>query len=188
MKIYQPLTASYQLNELSVKSESDIHCVLYARLKQDGFRVSSGRSYKDWVAFDIVLFSEEGNHEALAIIEVKRENEGHRIALDQTEQGFKYRQFGVPVILFWDLSKYDELVKFLKSEMTEDSNSGDDLRIETNSKSDLLRRLRDLHRRLDTAQMAAFDAKSVLNNPELLQMEITLEKFRDKIQGLYETI
>ena len=186
MKIYQPLTATYKLDFWKTKSELDLHCPLYARLQNDGFTVLSGRTYKGRVAFDIVVFK---GRKAIAIIEVKREDLGHRVALDQTEQGFIYRQFGVPVILFWDMKKYDDLAEFLKSNRISKSEIGDDLRIQISKKEIMLTRLRDLRRRLDVASMAAFDAKSALpSHKELEQMEIVLEDFRDKVEELYKTI
>lgn len=187
MRVYPPLSSTNELNVHDTKSELDVQIPLCAQLTADGFTVMAGltRASKGLkrVSFDVVVFKDK---KAIAIIEVKREDEGHRIALDQTEQGFKYRHFGVPVILFWDLTQYDKLREFLNGSIKVRTQAGDDLRVDTSKKLAALGHLRALRRRLDVASMVAFDAKGVF--PEVAHIEATLEKFRDQIDEAYKTL
>lgn len=184
MRVYEPISSTHKLNKGETRTELDLHCDLYSKLKSDGFSVLSGRTYLKKYVFDIVVFDKKGK--AKTIIEVKREDNGHRVALDQTEQGFKYRHFGVPLVLFWDMKFYEDLKKFLETGDADLSLSGEDLRIETSKKEFPLRRLQDLRRRLDTAAMAAFDAGVYF--PEVKNMETELEKFRDQVDEKYRSL
>lgn len=190
MRVYEPLSNSKNVHKPNSKSEFELQAGLYNRLKKDGFSVSGNIDIfkgDHGVVFDLVVFKKD--RQAIAIIEMKKEDIGFRVALDQTLQGVKYRHFGIPVVLFWDMIHYDELKKFLQEGEKQIESSGDDLRISESKKILRLTRLRDLRRRLDVAAMAAFDAKSVF--PEFgkfKDIEAELERLRDYIDEVYRSL
>lgn len=184
MRVYEPLSASERVHKPAFETEADLQCDLAAKLRGDGFNISVGLNYRALardgrgLVFDIVVFRSKA---AIAIIEIKRTSDGHRVALDQTIQGFKYRHFGVPVVLFWDLNEYDQLKNFLQGAEQNGSESGEGLRIENTSKKNRLIALWNLRRRLDTASMAAFDAK-------MPDMEKQLETWRDEVDAMHKNL
>jgi hypothetical protein len=185
MRVYKPLNSSAIIHKQSTRAEFNLQADLYALLKRDGFDVV-GNVTLCKNSFDLVVYDSKGK--ATAIIETKQEDEGARVHLDQTIQGVKYMQFGVPVILFWDLSKYDEL----KTELLKDRKafvnvkSSAESAFQEASKAAVVRSLELLRNKLDVASFAAYDVASTLSKTDLANLEQTLETARDKVQRLYE--
>jgi hypothetical protein len=154
----------------STTTEGDIQAELSCLLKQDGFSFRSQVPFMKQQAgagciFDIVIFK---GRRATAIIEIKSPIEGPQTDLDASHQGLKYRSFGVPVILFWDLEQYHILKEFLKNT----NHSFDEQSLPKSIKG--AESLKRLHKSLDIASMAAYD----LGRNELV---ITLERQRDAV-------
>ena len=181
MKIFDPISNSNTLHLPDAQSEADLQAELYARLTHDGFRVRSEVTYKKFAhawfnsTFDLCVFK---GKDCIAVLETKRFDLGGKADLKQVEQLTRYRHFGVPVILFWDLEKYDELVCFLR---TGESERTEDFQVESEKDKLIRRRVKSLNRRLDVASMAAYDVNVVLPNSPLAFMEKTLEEMRDKV-------
>lgn len=113
MKIFQPLNANYRIEKPSKMSEFEIHAALYIRLRQAGYKVRGHATAKyenGMCTFDLVVF--DGDYRPKVIIEVKN---SANTSLPNTRQGMRYRHFGLPVVLFWNLDEYGELLNFLRS-------------------------------------------------------------------------
>lgn len=181
MKVFDSLSDANRLNVPDEQSEHHLQAEIYSRLKRDGFTISCGQTYKrargsEWSSeFDLCVFR---GKRCIAIIEMKRCDVADKIPLRDIESITKYRHFGVPVILFWDLEKYDELVSFLNDGQHE---IAEDFQLESAKEQTARFRLRALHRRLDVASMAAYDVNVALPNSPLAFMEKDLEQMRDKV-------
>jgi hypothetical protein len=189
MRVYSPLTYLRRLNKRSDRTELDLQCDLYARLKSDKFDIRVAVPYAGEHCFDLVVFECDGT--AKAIIEVKRECDGFRVALDQTEQGFNYRQFGVPVILFWDMVDYEELKTTLLSphKKLKYAEDGTDLRIEQDKKRLVVNRLRSLAKSLDISLTTTFDAQFSLPDViEFRELYQVLEKYKAFVDKMHRDV
>lgn len=172
MKIYPALNSIEKVHFHDTVTEADIQAQLFGELKKDGFSVKAGVNYlrAKKVAgcqFDLVIHK---GKTAVAIIEVKSPFEGPRTDLNSTHQGLKYRSFGIPVILFWDMDNYPELKNFLKNAVEKE--------LMVTSSTVFLRNpegYRRLHKALDIASMNAFDLG-------MHDLESYLEKERDSIK------
>ena len=154
-------------------TEGDVQSDVVAALKKDGFLVKTMLSFKAnqptaGCSFDIVVF--KNNREPLAIIENKSPQEGPITDLDKTHQGLKYRGFGIPVILFWDMKEYAKLKDFLKE-------GKPPLEKAPTKVSFSLVALRRLHKSLDIAAMSAWDLG-------MNEFVAELENHRDRISLL----
>lgn len=163
VRVYEPLDKVFKIQKVEFSSEFEIQAELYQRLKADGFDVQGEVNVQSGV-FDLVVFGERGF--ATAIIETKRPWTGSSLEFDETEQGWKYRQFGVPVILFWDFGYYDDLLTLLRAKRIMQTKYYKDLvEIANAEKLGLTPDTRNLKktcafrlvRFLDRASMAAFD-------------------------------
>lgn len=181
MKVFDPLSDANRLNVSDEQSEHQLQAEIYSRLKRDGFVVSCGQTYKrargsEWNSeFDLCVFR---GKRCVAIIETKRTDVVDKIPLRDIEAITKYRHFSVPVVLFWDLEKYNELVSFLNDGAHE---AAEDLQLASVKEQTARFRLRALHRRLDVASMAAYDVNVSLPNSPLASLEKDLEQMRDKV-------
>lgn len=147
MRVYEALTTLQQIQNPVRKSEFEIQASLYSKLKEDGFKVRGCVSLKRHKAqFDLVVFK---GRKASAIIEVKAPDEGPTEDLDKTQQGMKYRVYGVPVVLFWSMEYYSDLKKFLQ-----DNTVTQQPLIKETEKQEHLKRLRTS---LSIASMSAYD-------------------------------
>lgn len=169
MKVYESLNSLDKIDYPGWDTEADLQASLYAKLLSDGFLVKAGLPYRSSMegagcTLDLVIFK---GREAAAILELKNTLVGPATDLNSSHQGLKYRQFGVPVVLFWDMTNYPELKKFLQGKTFQQQES----RFKNPKDSLVLKRL---HRSLDIASMAAYDL-------EMLELEAELEKQRDKI-------
>jgi hypothetical protein len=169
MRIYDALNdIQGKIHFPNYVTEGDVQSDVVSALKKDGFLVKTMLGFKRSLKnagceFDIVVFADK--HTAVAIIENKSPLEGPATDLDATHQGLKYRGFGIPVILFWDMKYYNELREFLKKEKLPTVKP---VKINTES-------LKRLHKSLDIASMAAYD----LGMTDLVE---ELERKRDLIQ------
>ena len=152
-------------------TEGDVQSDVVSALKKDGFLVKTMLPFKQGQAgagcsFDVVVFRDK--HIALAIIENKSPLEGPKTNLDETHQGLKYRGFGIPVVLFWDMKDYPKLKEFLGNISSSVANTP----VKTSPES-----LKRLQKSLDIAAMAAWD----LGMYDLVR---ELETRRDQITDL----
>lgn len=179
MRVYQPLSADYHVASPSRQSEFETQAELYIRLKKDGFKVRGEITFGR-CRFDLVIFKKR---KAIAIIETKSHTVGKRNSLD-TIQGVKYRQFGVPVIQFYDIDKYDELVIFLNN-IDSEFVSEEVLELQQPLR---FQRLQTLFGRLKMAAFAAFDANNEVTDPDEKELtsriEKTLEGFASQIDQI----
>ena len=178
MRVYDSLNDSQKVHFSDRITESDTQAELYARLKKDGFTVKSavGVAQKrslGGVSFDLVVFKDKT---AVAIIEVKSTTKGPEEDLDATMQGLKYRSFGIPVVLFWDMSFYDDLKTFLSSKKTKNV---DLVKNTFNSGA-----LKDLYKSLDITSMRAFDLRH--HSQEFQELERLLEEKRDRVKSIMD--
>ena len=153
MIVYQPASSIAIVHNPDHESEFEIQAELYSRLRIDGFEVRGnvpqtfqlGNKDTIDVIFDLIVTS---GKKTLAIIEIKTKDSVPCIKFDETTQGMKYRAFGVPVILFWDMAHYQDLRAFL---------TGKQFKQVLNFKVVPLGSLKRLHKSLDIASMSAYD-------------------------------
>ena len=175
MQIYEALNSTQKLHLPDRDTEADIQAQLFAKLRKDGFNVKVGVTWaisrkNSGCQFDLVIFKDKM---ASVIIEVKSPFEGPQTNLDESHQGLKYRSFGLPVVLFWDMKDYSALKEFLNNSETKEISEpkhGE----EAVKNPEYLKRL---HRALDIASMSAYDLG-------LAELEHDLEQKRDFIKGL----
>jgi hypothetical protein len=175
MKVYTALNSTEKLYFHDTETEADVQAQLFAQLRKDRFNVKAGVNYSKnkpnmGCTFDLVIHK---GKEAIVIIEVKSPFEGPRTDLDASHQGLKYRSFGLPVILFWDMSNYAELKEFLKNSVEKVSEPPKEATAFIKN-PDAFRRL---HKSLDISSMHAYDLG-------LSELEHDLEQKRDFIKGL----
>jgi hypothetical protein len=181
VRTYEAISSIHSLNVPwnEKKSEFEIQAEIFIRLKNDGFFVRGEYVSGPLFRFDLVVFNNRGK--AVAIIEVKNTHTGRRRSLD-TLQGAKYRQFGVPVIQFYDLDEYQMLLDFLrgKEKMI-------DSPVIEERPSVRAARLSVLLNRLKSSAYAAFDASQEVRKQEekntLDEIEKSLEKRIESIKS-----
>jgi hypothetical protein len=169
MKVYEPLNSLDKIDYPGWDTEADLQANLYAKLLADGFVVKAGLPYRanlgtGGCTLDLVIFK---GRKAVAVLELKNIIIGPTTDLASSHQGLKYRQFGIPVVLFWDMDNYPELKKFLADEKFQQQEN----RFKNPKDPFVLKRL---HRSLDIASMAAYDLG-------MHELEAELEKQRDRI-------
>jgi len=172
VRIYPPLNQVSTIGrttQLKTK-EPQVQAELFRLLVNDGFDVLAGVPIRQiarglGVQFDLTVFK---NRAAQAIIEIKSEVRGPTEDLDATMQGLKYRSFGIPVILFWDIKEYSELKKFLISQVIPEQQSP---KMQTVNRDCLQR----LYKSLDIASMSAYDVG-------MHELEAELERHRDFVK------
>jgi hypothetical protein len=175
MIVYTALNSTEKLHSHDSETEADIQAQLYAQLRKDGFNVKAGVTYiknKSYMGctFDLVI---NKGKEASFIIEVKSPFEGPKTDLDASHQGLKYRSFGIPVILFWDMREYSKLKQFLNSSIEKEISKPKGVTSFTKNPESFRR----LHKSLDISSMHAYDLG-------LSDLERELEQKRDFIKGL----
>lgn len=117
MRIYQPTDSLYEIPlNPARRTEFETHSDLFQRLKEDDFdvracfSVSVGAPKKRrGVIFDIGVFKED---KAICVIEVKSDLTP---LFKVSSQAKRYRQFGIPLVLFWNMAKYSILKSFLET-------------------------------------------------------------------------
>jgi hypothetical protein len=182
MRVFLQLSNDFIIKNVNYPAnETEIHSELYCRLKKDGFLVRAEYPYGN-CRFDLVVFNKK---QAIAIIEVKSEKKGKSKSLENTGQGYKYRQYGIPLIQFYNLLEYDKLVEYLKNQ---DALAEATLNNPSETTTPLrYRRLRTLYGRLRSAVSAAFDAKMALtdsNEKQLVgEIEDRLDEYFNKIKN-----
>lgn len=96
MRVYEPLSASERVHKPAFETEADLQCDLAAKLRGDGFNISVGLNYRALardgrgLVFDIVVFRSKA---AIAIIEIKRTSDGHRVALGPNDSRLQVSPF-----------------------------------------------------------------------------------------------
>jgi hypothetical protein len=196
MRIYTPLSSERTIKPRpDVITEFDIQAELFVKLKNDGFYVEGDRRYHSGnqrvfpkmynliCRFDIVVYR---HNKAIAIIETKRPDIAKTQTLD-TYQGVKYRQFGVPVVQFYDIADYQKLIEFLNGSIKVENIKNDEV-LEEKKPTQRWLRFQTLFGRLRHARSAAFDARADASNPKekhLTQVvENTLEEFLSDMEEL----
>jgi hypothetical protein len=175
MIIYAALNSTEKLHLHDYETEADIQAQLYARLRKDGFDVKAGVTYlrtksNIGCAFDLVIHK---GREAAVIIEVKSPLEGPQTDLDASHQGLKYRSFGLPVVLFWDMAYYQNLREFVDSSLEKETPKLKGATPFIKNPTTFKR----LHKYLDISSMQAYDLG-------LSELERDLEQKRDAIKAL----
>ena len=113
VRVYWPTSSTEKIPKPTKHSEFEIQATVWAHLIQDGHLVRGcvpafHLEEKAKCTFDLVVYRQNGT--PMAIIEIKN-SKGTR--LEKTRQGRRYRAYGLPVILFWDISKYPILIETL---------------------------------------------------------------------------
>lgn len=101
-----------KVTEPTIPSEFEVQAYVWNELQKKGVNVRgevktifSGRST---VRFDLAVF-DDGN--LTHIIEIKKSPIKHKHKWENTRQGFRYRQFGVPVFIIYGLEQAKQFVE-----------------------------------------------------------------------------
>lgn len=92
-------------------TEFEIQAYLWNELKKRGINargeVKTRYAKRAYVRFDIAIF-EDG--EMTRIIEIKRSKIAHKTSWEDTRQGKRYNEFGVPVNIIYGMQDADEFL------------------------------------------------------------------------------
>lgn len=102
-----------EVNEPTVPTEFEVQAYLWNKLKEKGINargeIKTKYEKKFTVRFDIAIF----NDGKLAhIIEIKKSKIKHKTTWENTRQGYRYKQFGVPVTILYGM---EDAINFLKN-------------------------------------------------------------------------
>ncbi len=119
---FKPAASEYKKDkaikaiEPNCLSEFEIQALIWAGLRALGINargeVSCAFSGRAKVRFDIAVFS---NGELAGIIEIKKSPIKHKSTWEETRQGERYLQFGVPVLIVYGESEAQELLSKAKN-------------------------------------------------------------------------
>lgn len=97
-------------------SEFEVQAFLWSQLRELGFNVrgevKTKFAHRCYVRFDLALF-EDGK--LVGILEIKRAPVKHKSSWEETRQGNRYNQFGVPVKIVYGYEEACALVELAKS-------------------------------------------------------------------------
>ena len=100
------------MSEPTAHSEFEVQATIWAKLRDLGIcargevkTVFSGRAQ---VRFDVAIF-EDG--QLAGIIEVKKSEKNHKTTWEETRQGSRYGQFGVPVRIVYGMDQAMDLIQ-----------------------------------------------------------------------------
>ena len=95
-------------------TEFEVQAYLWNELKRRGINargeVKTRYAKKAYVRFDIAIF-EDG--QMTRIIEIKRSKIAHKTSWEDTRQGKRYNEFGVPVNIIYGMEGADEFLGFI---------------------------------------------------------------------------
>lgn len=99
------------VNEPTFMSEFEVQAFLWSELRELGFNlrgeVKTKFAHRCYVRFDLALF-EDGK--LTGIIEVKKSPMKHKSSWEETRQGIRYNDFGVPVKIVYGHDQAKSLV------------------------------------------------------------------------------
>jgi hypothetical protein len=104
-----------QVKEPGDKTEFEVQAYIWNELRKIGINargeVKAKHGHRSYVRFDIAIF-EDGclKH----IVEVKRSKIKHKTTWEDTRQGKRYNEFGVPVTIVYGMKDADEFICSLK--------------------------------------------------------------------------
>lgn len=101
-----------KVKEPSCETEFEVQAYLWNELVKRGINargeVKAQYQKKMYVRFDIAIFE---NGELKQIIEIKRNKKAHKTCWEDTRQGFRYNEFGVPVTILYGMYDVNEFLK-----------------------------------------------------------------------------
>ena len=96
-------------------TEFEVQAYLWGELRKMGVNargeVKTRHGKRTWVRFDIAIFIAG---KLTRIIEVKRSPINHKTTWEDTRQGKRYNEFGVPVSIVYGMPQAEEFLKSLK--------------------------------------------------------------------------
>ena len=102
-----------EVKEPTSPTEFEVQAFVWNGLKQKGVNargeVKAKFAKRCTVRFDIAIF-EEGK--LSQIVEIKKSKMNHKKTWEDTRQGYRYNQFGVPVTILYGM---EDAVKFLEN-------------------------------------------------------------------------
>ena len=107
LRVFDPISSSGRIDTMQPRTEFELQAWLFNRLQPDGFdargEIRGKTNAGENARFDLIV---SVSNRIIAIIEVK-DTPGSK--LEKTRQGYRYRSFGVPVLLFFDENQYLQL-------------------------------------------------------------------------------
>ena len=110
------LTSKYkEVVEPKGDTEFEVQAYLWNELRKLGVNargeVKTQHSKRTWVRFDIAIFD---NGKLIWIIEIKRNPIKHKTTWEDTRQGKRYNEFGVPVNIIYGMPQAQEFLNIFK--------------------------------------------------------------------------
>ena len=114
----EPESHMYEIKYPEIESEFEVQAFLYSELKKKGIDARGEvqthgafglRPSKASCRFDVVVFE---NKKAILILEIKARKVRHKNGVENTRQGMRYPNFGVPVQFIYGMS---DAIDFLES-------------------------------------------------------------------------
>ena len=101
-----------RVKEPSGKTEFEVQAYIWNELRKLGINargeIKAKHGHRSYVRFDIAIFK-DGNLKH--IIEVKRSRIKHKTTWEDTRQGKRYNDFGVPVTIVYGMGDAEKIIK-----------------------------------------------------------------------------
>jgi hypothetical protein len=112
----------YEVEEPVGDTEFEVQAYLWGELRSMGINargeVKTQYGKRTWVRFDIAIFT---NGELTQIIEIKRSPIKHKTTWEDTRQGKRYIEFGVPVVIIYGMQQAKEFLETFKQGNTHEN-------------------------------------------------------------------
>jgi hypothetical protein len=109
---HMDVSAKYEVKEPAAETEFEVQAYLWNELRKLGVNargeVKTQYAKRSWVRFDVAIFDAGG---LAHIIEVKRSPINHKTTWEDTRQGKRYNEFGVPVTIIYGMKHAEEFIK-----------------------------------------------------------------------------
>jgi hypothetical protein len=111
------MDAKKDVREPSAPTEFEVQAFVWGELRKRGVNargeVKARFAKRQYVRFDIAIF--EGG-KLTQIIEIKKSKVNHKKTWEDTRQGHRYNQFGVPVTIVYGMEEAIEFIKNFEGE------------------------------------------------------------------------